>query len=396
MSDNGSPQNEFDRVEPPEPESEAPRPPRRFRIPVFLFLATCASTFWTGTVMFATPVVAGAGSVEAGAPGIDWAATTTKAAIFSGCLMAILLAHEMGHYLQAVRHGVPASPPYFLPLPFPASPWGTLGAVIVQSGGRADRRQMFDIAVTGPIAGLVLALPATIRGVVHIESAPVDASAGGMEFGEPLLLQWLIAWLQDPAPAGESFVINPWLYAGWVGLFVTSLNLVPLGQLDGGHVLYTLIGRRAHIVAYAVVGLGVSAMIVARSFLYLPMLGLIMLMGPLHPPTADDEVPIGLTRYVVGWVTLAFIVVGFIPVPISISDPPEPIDVQSTTEDTETSIGTPFEPRRWTVHDEPRTQRPERAAARTSTTVTMSTQASTRHETFCSPLWFTSSFARIG
>ncbi len=369
----------FDEIEPLEETEPAQRPAavrRRPWLPVVLFLLTCGSTYWTGLHMCqASKPVPGRVAAD-GAPvrRLDPTGTLVNAGLFSWGLMSILLAHEMGHYLQALRYRVPASPPYFLPLPFPFSPWGTLGAVIVQAGDRADRKQMFDIAVSGPLAGLVVALPITVVGVLQIETAPIVRLVGGMEFGEPLLLQWMIAWLHGPPPEGHTFVLNPWLYAGWVGLFVTSLNLFPLGQLDGGHILYTLVGRFAHKVAYAVVLIAIPIMIIGQltvgnSLLYLPMLLLVMLMGLLHPPTADDTVRLGPVRHVVGWATLAFLIVGFIPVPVSMAEVPEPDRPPQANEQPQTSRDYPFIPPVAAIH------------TTISRTVTTSTTVSVRHET---------------
>ena len=172
-------------------------------------------------------------------------------------LMSILFCHEMGHYLLSVRHRVPASLPYFIPLPLP--PLGTMGAVILQGRGVATRRQMFDIAVAGPIAGLVITIPVLLLGIYQ-SGYKTLVPRGGLEFGEPLLLQWVIHWIHGPGLPGQSFMITSLGLAGWVGVFITAMNLLPVGQLDGGHILYTLIGRKAHVVAMFVIVAGVALM----------------------------------------------------------------------------------------------------------------------------------------
>ena len=232
-------------------------------------------------------------------------------------LMSILFCHEMGHYLQSVRHRVPASFPYFIPLPLP--PLGTMGAVILQGRGVATRRQMFDIAVSGPIAGLVVTIPVLLLGIYQSGYEKVTLG-GGLEFGEPLLVQWVIHWIHGPGLPGESFIITTLGLAGWVGVFITAMNLLPVGQLDGGHILYTLIGRRAHTVAFIVIAAGVALMFIQETYTFSLLLILLMLTGLRHPPTANDAEPLGTGRTILGWLTLSFLIIGFTPTPISESD----------------------------------------------------------------------------
>ena len=230
--------------------------------------------------------------------------------------MAILFAHEMGHYLQARRYHVPASPPFFIPMPF--VPFGTMGAVIVQHSGYADRKRLYDIAISGPLAGLVLALPILWVGVQQSQVIEIPPQFAGMSFGEPLVLQWMSDWIHGPRSAGEDLIMSPLLFAGWVGIFVTALNLIPIGQLDGGHILYALIGRKAHFVAMGLMYTALGYMVLTQYFAYGLMLVLLMLMGPRHPPTANDAAPLGRGRIILGWLTLAFIVIGFTPQPLVI------------------------------------------------------------------------------
>ncbi len=288
-------------IDPSRPEEPFVAPPRqrklrsRKRLALMLFLATCLSTWLAGGLGYAVP------------------------------LMMILLAHEMGHYLQARRYGVPASLPYFIPFPF-VSPFGTMGAVIVQ--GAANRKSMFDIAISGPLAGLVLALPIAYVGVQQSEYAALPDSANVLRFGDPLILKWMYAAKHGPLPEGTDVIFNPLLFAGWVGIFITALNLIPIGQLDGGHMLYTLIGKRAHTVAMVLLWGAIAYMVYTRYYAYSLMVLLLLLMGPRHPPTTDDSVPLGPVRIVLGWLTLGFIVIGFTPVPLAMNQPqprrPEP------------------------------------------------------------------------
>ena len=239
--------------------ADQPRQPRRPRVvlPLLLFVATCISTFVVGGDMFgATASVRQLVDQEDGQRVFrqvfttDWGAAQTwlNGLKYSSALMAILFAHEMGHYLQARRYGVPASWPWFIPMPSP--PMGTMGAVIVQASGYANRKQLFDIGISGPLAGLVLAIPTCVLGLRNCEVKVPDQVT--MTFGDPLILQWLADLVIGPRPPGAELWLNPFLHAGWVGIFVTALNLIPIGQLDGGHILYCLIGRKAHVVARSV------------------------------------------------------------------------------------------------------------------------------------------------
>lgn len=262
-----------------------------------LFVLTCMTTWIAG--------VAGVGQ--------------PYALQFSGALMLILLCHELGHYIQARRYGVPATLPYFIPF---LPPFGTLGAIIFQGAGVANRKSLYDIAITGPLAGLVVALPVCYFGCLEAEYFELAQMAGKetQVFGDPLLLQWMLEWIHGPKVPGTDVNLagNPLLFAGWIGIFITGLNLVPIGQLDGGHVLYTLIGKRAHYVAMGLLAIVVAYMVWSEYYAFSLMVVLLLLMGPKHPPTADDSVPLGWPRVILGWVTLSFIVIGITPKPLDI------------------------------------------------------------------------------
>jgi membrane-associated protease RseP (regulator of RpoE activity) len=181
---------------------------------------------------------------------------------------------------------------------------------------------LFDIAISGPLAGLVIALPVAYLGVLQVTQISVP-NVGDPIYGDPLLLRWMIEMVHGPLAPGEEVGLNPLLFAGWVGIFITALNLVPIGQLDGGHMLYTLIGRRSHLVARLLLVGAVAFMVYTRDPSYGLILLLLFLFGPLHPPTANDRVPLGWPRHVLGWLTLSFILIGFTPHPISSFSPVE-------------------------------------------------------------------------
>lgn len=309
---------------------------RRFRLSLTLFVLTFLSTTLVGADYWPLDILSGYFDPQTESeilvelnfrwpPAADHTPTLTDRfweSLRRGCtysipLMLILFCHEMGHFLQALRNKVPASLPYFIPLPLP--PLGTMGAVILQGRGAADRRKMFDIAVSGPIAGLIITLPILIYGI-YTSGYQWRMFGPAFEFGQPLLVQWLINGIHGPPPLGQVFEWNGWATAGWVGIFVTAMNLLPVGQLDGGHIMYTLIRKPAHYVAWGIIVVAVATMIYMRMFSYVLLLILLTMTGPRHPPTSNDNMPLGWHRHVIGWLTLSFLIIGFTPQPIMIPE----------------------------------------------------------------------------
>jgi len=309
-------------------------PPRRWRLgrrrvllPALLFLLTCASTFFAGAtgwmpnqfILFNGP----ADLYQA-----DFLLSARLAVLqnwpdgllYMGCIVGILLTHEMGHFVMTVVHRVRASLPFFVP--FPISPLGTLGAVIGMDGSRANRRQMFDIGLAGPLAGLVVAIPIIWIGVARLDLKHAPPAEWALEL--PLAMRLLVDRFHpgeyNPAVGVPFSALNPYLMAGWVGLLVTALNMMPVSQLDGGHVTYTLFGRAAHWVARlfmlaVFIYLGVTTIYYHQMPFWLLMALLVLVMGTDHPPTADDEMPLGTFRTVLGWASLLIPVFCFTPNP---------------------------------------------------------------------------------
>lgn len=272
----------------------APHPPprpRRRLLPLVLFLLTCLSTFVTG----------GSFSEPDDMYNLEHHFVWQDGLRYMLAVMSILAAHEMGHFLQAVRHGVPASLPFFIPMPL--SPIGTMGAVIGM-GSQSDRRQLFDIGISGPLAGLVVAVPVAWYGIKT--AVPYAGPVGdGMVAADPLLFQWLIASLRPDLPPDTVFAWNPYYMAAWVGLLITGLNMMPVSQLDGGHVAYALLGRRAHLLARTVVMTALLYAVIENQYNWLVMLAVVFFIGIDHPPTANDAAELGPARRLLGYASLS-------------------------------------------------------------------------------------------
>jgi membrane-associated protease RseP (regulator of RpoE activity) len=299
---------------------------QRIRTPALLFAATCLSVLWTGAAMH-----------EGRAP-------ATLAELWTGWLyavplMSILLCHEFGHYIAARVHGVPASLPYFLPLPL-LSPFGTLGAVIAMPERIRSRNALLDIGAAGPLAGMVVALPVLVLG---LSLSHVEAQSTGYYVQEgQSLLYWLLKYLvKGGIPSGHDVMLHPTATAGWVGLFVTMINLLPWGQLDGGHIAFALLGplqnRVARLVRWGVLGFFLYNLLtfvgpvlmrqsqmplkvaVENSLTWLVWFGLLSLLGRMmgqdHPPFEAGELTPRRRR--VAMVCLALFVLLFMPTPLA-------------------------------------------------------------------------------
>ena len=257
---------------------------------ILLFFLTLLSTYWVGSAFLG---------------GGGW---------YCFSLMTILLAHELGHWLMSRRHRVKASLPYFIPFPLP--PFGTLGAVIRMRSPMTTRKALLDIGAAGPFAGLVFALPAVVVGLSYssvVEKMPTE----GLPLGSSLLFHILVRWVKGPIPGGQEVLLHPLAYAGWVGLFVTALNLLPIGQLDGGHILYSLIGERSIKAFKLALGVFGLVCIVFYPGWFLLIL-LLLLFGLRHPPPLDPVTPLGKGRVVVGLLAFLIFFLCFTPVPFQI------------------------------------------------------------------------------
>jgi Zn-dependent protease len=305
-------------VEPLQPQIESPGRTwfRRWRVPLILLVAAIASMTWAGLTAWSPVEILERAWEQNSLFEVRRSilANWVPGVLFSLSLTAILGAHELGHYALTRAYGIPSTPPLFIP--FPISPIGTCGAVILMDGRRADRRQIFDIGIAGPLAGMVLAIPIAIAGLM-IE-LPLRTGVGpAFVFGQPVLIQVLAEWIAPPTAISMSYLgepgiantdMNPLLMAAWVGLLVTGLNMIPISQLDGGHVVFGLLGRRSSVFSWctyvACVSYVIYTAVVYKQGLFVVMLLLVSLMGVAHPPSRDDDARLGWPRQLLGWLTL--------------------------------------------------------------------------------------------
>jgi membrane-associated protease RseP (regulator of RpoE activity) len=284
-------------------------PPRRLALPVLLFLATCASTFWVGAANW-RPDAFGDISQMWRMMASNW----QQGLAYMGAVLAILLAHEMGHFLKTVRYHVPASYPLCIPVPFTLI--GTMGAVISMDGTRANRKQIFDIGIAGPLAGLVVAVPILYFGVRQLDLS-IPSNPRDIQLYNPVLVRWMIEWMHpdwaDRAQWVSVSQLNPFFMAGWVGMLITGLNMLPVSQLDGGHAVYGLFGRESYKIAraFTVVAIIYVVLNLDEAIIWAPMLILVILLGIHHPPTADDSVELDDFRWILGVASMAIPILCF-------------------------------------------------------------------------------------
>jgi membrane-associated protease RseP (regulator of RpoE activity) len=290
-------------------------------------MVTLTGAAWIGlkdipdkvTYLIASPVLTATMLIRETAAGHYWPLEGGLLLAFT--LLLILAAHEFGHYFACRHYGVRATLPFFIPAPpYPLTPFGTFGAVIKIKEPIRSRRALFDIGIAGPLAGFALALPASFIGLLIAKAAPEAVPQGVPVFNDPLLFILITKLFHLPGTTEW----NPIYWAAWAALLVTSLNLFPVGQLDGGHVLYALVGPRLHkIVSRVVFGLVAALAIVSFIvygspiwFLWTLVLGFLLRVG--HPPTYFDE-PLGKGRIALAITAALVFLVCFMPFPITLS-----------------------------------------------------------------------------
>jgi membrane-associated protease RseP (regulator of RpoE activity) len=275
-----------------------------------LLVLTAVSIFLTG----ASQVTPGAGGQ------LQAIFVTTDGLKLTAAVLAVMVAHEMGHYLMCRYYRVDATLPYLIPFPF-LSFVGTLGAFIRIKRPFPHRKALFDIGIAGPLAGFAVCLPVLALGILEARwGAVTHGGEGPGYFGEPLLFQWAVMLLRGVPADGMTLYIGPLGMAAWFGLFLTALNMMPVGQLDGGHVAHALWPRQAIWISRA--ALGVCLVLLYRRPTWLLWTFLLLVFGRRpHPPTLWEESPVGWPRLCVGLLGFAIFAVCFTPNPIMVSWP---------------------------------------------------------------------------
>ncbi|MBI5249345.1 MAG: site-2 protease family protein [Desulfomonile tiedjei] len=271
---------------------------------IVLFLLTAVTTTIAGATIFVNKSFDG------------WLLFVLRGFYFSVPLMSILLVHEMGHYLVARRRLLDVTPPYFIPA---IPPLGTFGAFIKIRSAITNLRVLVEVGASGPIAGAIVAIPLLFVGLCLSEIHPETSSnAPGFSFGSSVILELMCLIRFGEFSTSATIIMHPTAVAAWFGLFVTAMNLLPIGQLDGGHVIYALFGPRgAQMVSFVV-----FCCLIPMGILLWPgwlVFGILVLfLGLRHPPPLDAYTPLDRTGRIVGWTAVILFVLTFIPVPVSI------------------------------------------------------------------------------
>ena len=231
---------------------------------------------------------------------------------FSLTLLLILMVHELSHYFTSRKHHVSASLPYFIPAP-PII--GTFGAIIKMKPPIPDKRSLIDIGASGPIGGFIIAIVACVVGLSMSEVKPAGSLDGGLAFGSSLLFSFLSEIVLHAGPEDYDVILHPVAFAGWIGLLVTSLNLLPIGQLDGGHIVYALFGEKHSLIAK----ITIPVLIVMGITLWpgwLVWAILMIVMGHKHPPVVYPHIQLDKNRKIIGWISFAIFILTFTPMPV--------------------------------------------------------------------------------
>jgi len=285
------------------PPRPAPKPPRRL-LHLGLLLATVVTT-----------VIAGA--LQQGVNPLETPELLYKGIPFSFTLLLILGAHEMGHYLVSRQHHLDVSLPYFIPAPPIPFIIGTFGAFIRIRSPIRDKRALLDVGCAGPLTGVMVSIPVVLVGLKLSAVTVIGGGEGTLTLGEPLLFK-LLSWLAlGPLTPDQNIVLHPVAFAGWIGLLVTALNLIPVGQLDGGHVAYALFPEHHRYISLVSLGLLVICGVLFWQG-WLLWAALIAFLGWRHPPPYQFWVPLDRRHRVLGIITIAVFVLTFSPAPFTL------------------------------------------------------------------------------
>jgi membrane-associated protease RseP (regulator of RpoE activity) len=268
---------------------------------IILFVLTLLSTVLVGAMQTGADVLKNPVELYRGLP-------------FAVSLMIILLTHEFSHYFASKWHGVKATLPYFIPAP---TIIGTFGAFIKMKSPIVTRRALIDIGASGPIAGFIVSVAAAIIGLHSSEIVPLSQAKGALSLGDSILFTLLAKAVVGVTPADAEILLNPVAFAGWIGLFVTSINLIPVGQLDGGHIAYAFLGERhARLSFILVLLMSVLGLFLWEGWILWAVL--LLVLGLRHPPVVYWEETLDKKRRVTGWIALLILILTFIPDPFKI------------------------------------------------------------------------------
>lgn len=276
----------------------------RFALPAILFLITIFTTLL-------------AGSYQEGGEPFRRPADLVKGIPFSFTLMSILFVHEMGHYVTSKYYGVKTTLPYFIPGPWAPFGIGTFGAFIRMRSPILRKNALLDIGAAGPIAGFVVSIFAVGVGLYSSRIVEIQEGNALLRLGDPLMFTFLAHFLGKVPPAGYDVALSSVAFAGWFGLFVTSMNLLPIGQLDGGHIAYALLGRKQRFLSIGMVVILIILGVIGWPGWYIWAI-LISFLGLHHPPTIDEDVPLDLKHQLIGWGSIVLFIVTFMPVPFKV------------------------------------------------------------------------------
>jgi len=268
---------------------------------IVLFILTMLSTLFVGALQTGADILKDPWKIYYGLP-------------FALTLMIILLTHELSHYFASKKHGVNATLPYFIPAP---TIIGTFGAFIKMKSPIVTRKALIDIGASGPIAGFIVSVIAVLIGLHLSEIVPVAETKGALTLGDSILFSFLAQTVLGVTPADSDILLNPVAFAGWIGLFVTSMNLIPVGQLDGGHIAFALLGEKQTRLSFILV-LVMSLLGVLLWEGWIIWAVLLLVLGLRHPPVISWEVPLDTRRKVIGWIAFLIFILTFIPVPFKI------------------------------------------------------------------------------
>ncbi len=275
---------------------------KRLLLHLVLFIVTFFTTVLAGALQSGVNILAEPEKFYEGLP-------------FALTLMSILLAHELSHYVASRKHNVQATLPYFIPAP---TLIGTFGAFIKMKSPVTTRKALLDIGISGPLAGFIISLIVSVMGLYLSKVIPIQETKEALSLGDSLLFSTLSQLILDYQPGAQDVLLHPVAFAGWIGFFVTSLNLLPIGQLDGGHVAYALFGERhAYLSKLLIPILFLLGIFLWEGWAIWAIV--LLILGLKHPPIYHSEVPLDGKRRFLGWLGFFIFLITFIPEPFKFS-----------------------------------------------------------------------------